>query len=99
VLHPVSRLSMWAQKLDKEIEYHMEKDKGRLTCVIMVDDKEKVRLKGEYVGRASQEELRFLAAEQAIQDFKLRDDSSRSIGRKQNRTKKGKNKRNTTAAA
>ena len=99
VLHPVSRLSMWAQKHGKEVEYHMEKDKGRLTCTIKVDDKEKVRLKGEYVGRASQEELRFLAAEQAIQDFKLRDDNSQTLGRKQKRTKKAKHKRNTTAAA
>ena len=44
VLHPVSRLSLWASKNDKTIEYVYERKKGQIICVIKVDDKEEVRV-------------------------------------------------------
>ena len=73
VLHPVSRLSLWAQKNDKKIEYVYKREGGRINCVIMVDDKEEVRVADLWKGRMSQEEVKFAAAEQAIRAFKLRD--------------------------
>jgi endoribonuclease Dicer len=73
VLHPVSRLSLWAQKNDKTIKYVCEREGGRINCVIMVDDKEEVRVADLWKGKMSQEEVKFTAAERAIRAFKLRD--------------------------
>jgi len=73
VLHPVSRLSLWAQKNDKTVEYVYEREGGRIICVIMVDDKEEVRVGDLWKGKMSQEEVKFAAAERAIHAFKLRD--------------------------
>ena len=73
VLHPVSRLSLWAQKNGKTIEYVYEREGGCIICVIMVDDKEEVRVGDLWKGKMSQEEVKFAAAEKAIRAFKLRD--------------------------
>ena len=73
VLHPVSRLSLWAQKNDKTIEYVYKREGGRINCLIMVDDKEEVRVADLWKGKKSQEEVKFAAAEQAIRAFRLRD--------------------------
>ncbi|KAG6855552.1 hypothetical protein H0H87_001109 [Tephrocybe sp. NHM501043] len=73
VLHPVSRLSMWASRHDKKLGYRFEKEKGKVTCVVMVDGKEECRCTEVYHGRASQEEVKFMAAELAIKIFHLRD--------------------------
>ncbi|KAG6828118.1 hypothetical protein H0H92_009139 [Tricholoma furcatifolium] len=73
VLHPVSRLSIWASKRDKDLEYLFEKERGKVACIILVDGKEEIRCTGTYYGRASQEEVRFMAAEHAIESLRLRD--------------------------
>jgi endoribonuclease Dicer len=73
VLHPVSRLSLWASKNEKAIEYVYEREGGRIICVIKVDDKEEVRVGDLWKGKMSQEEVKFAAAEQAIRAFRLRD--------------------------
>jgi len=73
VLHPVSRLSLWASKNGKDLEYCYEMSKGEVTCVILVDGSEEVRCTGIYHGYASQGEVKILAAEQAIQALHLRD--------------------------
>jgi endoribonuclease Dicer len=72
VLHPVSRLSFWAHKLDKDIKYDFEKEKGKITCIISVDGEEEIRVGELYRGRASRDEVKFMAAEQAIKKLKLR---------------------------
>jgi endoribonuclease Dicer len=64
-------LSMWASKRGKKIEYKFEKEKGRVTCIILVDDNEEVRVGEPHTGRASQEEVKFSASEQAIRKLKL----------------------------
>jgi endoribonuclease Dicer len=93
VLHPVSRLSTWAQKNGKEIEYEFIKERGNVVCVISVDGAEEVRETERYRGLVSQEEVKFAAAEKAIHLFKLRgigiDNTSRP---KTRRPKKKKNK-------
>ena len=73
VLHPVSRLSLWAQKNEKKIEYVYKREGGRIDCVIMVDEKEEVKVEDLWKGKMSQEEVKFAAAEKAIRAFKLRD--------------------------
>ena len=75
VLHPVSRFSLWVQKNGKKIEYVYKREGGRrgVSCVIMVDDKEEIRVADLWKGKMSQEEVKFAAAEDAIRAFKLRD--------------------------
>jgi hypothetical protein len=72
VLHPVSRLSMWASKNQKEIKYVFEQGKGNVSCVVLVDGVEEVRETEKLRGKASQEEVKFAAAEKAIRQFRLR---------------------------
>ena len=72
VLHPVSRLSMWASRNQKEIEYVFEHGKGNVSCAILVDGVEEVRETEKLRGNASKEEVKFAAAEKAISQFKLR---------------------------
>lgn len=92
VLHPVSRLSLWEQKTGKELTYTYEKAKGNISCVISVDGKEEVRVAGLHRGRASQEEVRLTAAEEAIKIFRLRDVNVSYSNLKGKRTKKKKKK-------
>ncbi|KAF8876387.1 hypothetical protein BD779DRAFT_1677791 [Infundibulicybe gibba] len=93
VLHPVSRLSLWASKYDRELEYLYERGKGNVICVVMVDGKEEARATERYRGRASQEEAKYTAAEQVIKLFGLRDSSMvHAIGASKPKRNKGKAK-------
>jgi dsRNA-specific ribonuclease len=74
VLHPVSRLSMWAQKHEKEIQYDLRRVEGKAICTVLVDGKEEVTVSDEWRGKPSQDEVKFAAAEMAIKQFKLRND-------------------------
>ena len=94
VLHPVSRLALWAEKNGKTIEYVYKREGGRINCVIMVDEKEEVRVADLWKGKKSQEEVKFAAAEQAIRAFKLRDvNTNYSLLKKKNRKPKKKKKK------
>ncbi|KAF8843847.1 P-loop containing nucleoside triphosphate hydrolase protein [Paxillus ammoniavirescens] len=66
VLHPVSRLSVWASRQQVKIEYNYKDEKGRVVCTISVEGREPVSAGAEKRGHASQEEARFAAAEKAI---------------------------------
>ncbi|KAG8214301.1 hypothetical protein J3R82DRAFT_7412 [Butyriboletus roseoflavus] len=66
VLHPVSRLSVWASRLQKPIMYEYTEEKGLVICTINVEGREAVNASAEKRGHASQEEARFAAAEKAI---------------------------------
>lgn len=95
VLHPVSRLSLWAQKGGHELkyEYKLNDARTRVACVILVDGIEEVRAEGRCEGRASNQEMRFVAAEEAIRKFCLRD--GRVVygeGKRRDQTAKGKGK-------
>jgi dsRNA-specific ribonuclease len=74
VLHPVSRLWMWASKHEKKVEHKFEKDKGKVTCIILLDGKEEMRVAERHTGRASQEEVKFTASEEVIKKLKLSND-------------------------
>ncbi|EAU81005.1 hypothetical protein CC1G_03181 [Coprinopsis cinerea okayama7 len=72
VLHPVSRLSMWAAQNERKVEYKYEKKRGDVACTVVVDGVEEVREVEKYRGVSSEVEVRFAAAERAIKEFKLR---------------------------
>lgn len=72
VLHPVSRMSVWAAKQKKKIEYSYERSKGKIICSVLIDGEEVVKAEDLYRGKASQQEVRFLAAEMAIQALDAR---------------------------
>jgi len=75
ILHPVSRLSMWVAQQAKEIEYVFDKDKetGTITCLILLDGIEEFQVTDTYRGVASQNEVKFAAAEKAIKELHLRE--------------------------
>jgi len=65
VLHPVSRLAVWAsqQAEQKKVKYTFEKEKGKIICIINVDEEEVYREEEIHRGHASQDQVRFVAAE------------------------------------
>jgi dsRNA-specific ribonuclease len=73
ILHPVSRLSVWASRNSTEIEYKFEKCKDTITCVILLNGNEKYWVTDTYRGHASQNDVKFAAAEQAIKALHLRE--------------------------
>ncbi|KAJ3994224.1 hypothetical protein F5050DRAFT_1809806 [Lentinula boryana] len=112
VLHPVSRLSMWAatqavaasdlnsdpstEAIHKKVEYDFKKEKGRVSCAVLLDgvELEGSRVDEVYGGKASQEEVRLAAAEQAIKILRLRDVgvSYEDLKKKRKQTTKTKKK-------
>ncbi|KAH9851493.1 P-loop containing nucleoside triphosphate hydrolase protein [Lenzites betulinus] len=73
VLHPVSRLAIWAAKQDpqKKIEYKREKVKGKVKCTVFMDEEELLSVTATYRSRVSEDEVRFTAAEQAIRKLEV----------------------------
>ena len=66
VLHPVSRLSIWAAKNQKKCEVKNQRPDGDASCVVLIDGEEVFRVTEPFRGRTSQNEVRFAAAEGAI---------------------------------
>ncbi|KAF8625629.1 hypothetical protein AX17_006814 [Amanita inopinata Kibby_2008] len=122
IFHPVSRVAQWADKRGKEVEYKFEKEKGLVSCVVLLDGEE-VKVRRDQIpvlsavasslafgngmkshemadgtnatngsdggggddlvplkvvdkdhSKATQDEVKFAAAEAAIQAFNLRDE-------------------------
>ena len=67
VLHPVSRLEIWAakQKPRRELEWVVRKERGGVSCAVLVDGGGLVKAETKYRSRVSQDEVRFRAAEMA----------------------------------
>ena len=66
VLHPVSRLAIWAAKNNKEWQINSERIDGDVSCVVAIGGVEQFRATELYRGKTSQNEVRFAAAEGAI---------------------------------
>lgn len=66
VLHPVSRLSVWVSRRQKDIKYDYKEERGLVICSISVEGREAVSAHAQKRGHASREEARFAAAEKAI---------------------------------
>ncbi|EPQ54406.1 P-loop containing nucleoside triphosphate hydrolase protein [Gloeophyllum trabeum ATCC 11539] len=79
VMHPVSRLANWAAKRQIAIEYKFVKEKGSVTCVVEADQKEVARVTENHRGRASQDEVKFTAAEKAIRALQLQEEEEARI--------------------
>ncbi|OSX59637.1 hypothetical protein POSPLADRAFT_1149188 [Postia placenta MAD-698-R-SB12] len=69
VQHPISRLCIWAAKQvpQKQVKLQVNKAHGNVSCAVIIDDEQVAEVTEVYRSRASQEEVRFAAAEQAIQ--------------------------------
>ncbi|OAX41416.1 P-loop containing nucleoside triphosphate hydrolase protein [Rhizopogon vinicolor AM-OR11-026] len=78
VLHPITRLHIWAARAQKKVESEFKEEKAHVTCTITVEGREPVQATAEKRSRASREEARFAAAEKAIKlwDVKTTDGSS-----------------------
>lgn len=66
VLHPVSRLGIWASRQQHEVKYEYSEAKGKVGCTVTVGDREPLTVETEKRGHASKEEARFAVAEKAI---------------------------------
>jgi endoribonuclease Dicer len=76
VLHPISRVSMWASKKGKKIEYEFEKKDGNVECILKFEEGEEIfRASTAWRGKVSQDEARFAAAEGAIRMLRLREEA------------------------
>lgn len=68
VLHPISRLTIWVAKQvpQQSVKLEVDKLKGNVSCTVLIDDEPIATVEEVYRSRASQEQVRFAAAEQAI---------------------------------
>ncbi|KAJ7158709.1 hypothetical protein C8R46DRAFT_1002374 [Mycena filopes] len=98
VLHPVSRLSMWASRHGQKLEYSYVQEAREISCAVKVDGEvvEESRVSDEYRGRLSKDEVRLAAAEKAILHFRLRDVNTSYATLKRKNTKSKKRKRDSS---
>ena len=68
VRHPISQLMEWAarEKPQRKVKLDVEQTLTDVICVVRVDDEEVARMTQVYRSKASQEEVRFAAAEEAL---------------------------------
>ncbi|EPS97555.1 hypothetical protein FOMPIDRAFT_1166449 [Fomitopsis schrenkii] len=73
VLHPISRLSIWvAQQVPQQsVKLEVEKTNGNVSCTVRIDGEAIATVEEVYRSRASQEQVRFAAAEQAIKKLRV----------------------------
>jgi endoribonuclease Dicer len=80
VLHPISRMSIWAAKQKKEIEYKLTKANGKIHCAVLFG-KEKLKIaefEDIYRGKRSENDVKFQAAEDAYKFLLPHDGTSSS---------------------
>ncbi|KAJ7030465.1 hypothetical protein C8F04DRAFT_1113753 [Mycena alexandri] len=100
VLHPVSRLGIWASKHGQKLGYSYVQEDRQISCAVTLDGEvvEESRASEEYKGRLSKEEVRLAAAEKAILHFRLRDVNANyaTLKRKNTKSKSKKRKRDNS---
>jgi dsRNA-specific ribonuclease len=73
VRHPVSRVANWAAANHVIPEYRFEKADGFITCTLRIDDgldeREVASATERFRGKASENEVKFRAAEEGIEVF------------------------------
>ncbi|TFK66832.1 P-loop containing nucleoside triphosphate hydrolase protein [Pluteus cervinus] len=90
VLHPVTRVGLWADKNGKTLDFEYIRERGHVSALVMVDGKEEVRVKEVYFGKSSLEEAKYKAAEAAIKVLRLRDVGlKKTLEKKLDRKKRG----------
>nr|GAT60709.1 predicted protein [Mycena chlorophos] len=67
VMHPVSRLSMWASKKHAKLKFNFVHEEGRISCVVEIngEEKDETRTEDAYTGRMTKLEVRLVAADKA----------------------------------
>lgn len=75
VLHPISRLYIWAAQNGKKCKVDVvnEKDHRTVTCIVKIDDTEEFRATEARRGQTSVMQVRFAAAEGALRKLKIRE--------------------------
>ncbi|OSD07473.1 P-loop containing nucleoside triphosphate hydrolase protein [Trametes coccinea BRFM310] len=75
VLHPVSRLAIWAGQQDpqRKVEYKIAKENGQVKCAVLIDEEQLLEVSASYRSRVSEDEVRFTAAERAMQQLSVTD--------------------------
>lgn len=73
VLHPVSRVGIWASKQKKEVDYEFKEERGCVVCTLVVEGLEAIQAEAERRGNASREEARFAVAEKAMALWEIGD--------------------------
>ncbi|KAK0444119.1 hypothetical protein EV421DRAFT_2081413 [Armillaria borealis] len=79
VLHPVSRLSVWASRQGQKVKYRFKEEKGNISCVIELKQEkggeirvlEDARVTDLNRGKVTKLEVKFAAAEKAIHLFNV----------------------------
>lgn len=68
VRHPITQLHIWGARVNpqRKVRLDVEKAKRNVTCTVSIDGEEVVKVTQVYRSRASQDEVRFAAAEQAL---------------------------------
>lgn len=92
VLHPISRLSLWTQQAGQKLKLRVDRKDANVICRVFIGgtELEGARATDVFRGKVSEEEVKFLAAEAAIKELKLRDVSVRYDALRQNKKKNGK---------
>jgi endoribonuclease Dicer len=71
VLHPVSRLAIWAAQHELKWEIKTEKADGNVSCAVLIEEEEVIRETAKYRGKVSLNEVRFAAAEGAVRKMNV----------------------------
>ncbi|KAF5349213.1 hypothetical protein D9756_009505 [Leucocoprinus leucothites] len=97
VWHPVSRISQWAKRHGKDIEWEFEREKGAIKCNVLIDGKVEASAVDQYRGAASPDEVKLIAAEEASRVLRLRNKHMNQVVHSKNKAKaNGKGKGNAT---
>ncbi|KAJ6531839.1 hypothetical protein B0H19DRAFT_1188825 [Mycena capillaripes] len=99
VLHPVSRMSMWASKRGTELKYVYAEEGREISCAVEVGGEllEESRVADRYRGRLTREEVRLAAAEKAIMHFRLRDVNTNYATLKRKTTTRSKKRKRSSS--
>lgn len=66
VRHPLSRVSHWASKYYKTVDYKFTHQDGNITCILTIDEEVITSSTERYTGKSSEESIKFRVAEEGI---------------------------------
>ncbi|THU86774.1 P-loop containing nucleoside triphosphate hydrolase protein [Dendrothele bispora CBS 962.96] len=80
VMHPVSRVALWASKKGKKVTYLSQEEKGNVSCSVLLDEEplEGATETDVKHGKRTFEEVRFAAAEKATKILGIRTNPSKT---------------------
>ncbi|KAJ7494794.1 hypothetical protein B0H11DRAFT_2156090 [Mycena galericulata] len=101
VLHPVSRLHLWASKRGVKLEFTFLQGNEEISCAVALDGEEVEgsRVGDKYRGKLTKDEVRLAAAEKAIVLFRLRDVNTNYATLKRKASTKKRKRASSTVSA